>query len=1105
MAPEGDRHMMDALPEGTVTILFTDVEASTALHVSRGDDAARTLLSSYEEQVRTHVREHGGVAVKSLGDGLMAAFSSARKAVACAVAIQRGLDAAARSLPGEQPRIRIGLNSGEVTSSHSDLQGVAVSAAARVAGKAGGGQILVPAVVKELAGVMPGVTFTNRGRFRLKGFPDRWQLFEVIWRQQPDAATTTALTERAAFVGRDRERSQLTAALERALNGHGELVVIGGEPGVGKTRLCEELMRDAEQRGCRVLLGHCYESEAAVPYMPFVEILEKASQVVDADVFLQALGDSAPEVARILPRLRRMFPHIAAPLELPPEQERRYLFTSIDEFLSRSAAIRPQVAVLEDVHWADESTLLLLQHLAAQLRGMRTLLLATYRDVELGVSRPLASTLETLIRGGNAQRISLRRFDAHGVTAMLRSLAGGHPPPPALVATVYRETEGNPFFVQEVFKYLAEKGDLLDRGGAFRRDLEISELDVPESLRLVIGRRLERLSDASRGILTGAAVLGRQFSYRLLELVADVPPDALLDAVDEAERAQVMTAGEGRDVSFTFSHELVRQTLLNQLSTPRRQRLHLRCADALERVLGRDVDTHIAEVAHHLFEAGGFADPARTATALRTAAERALDAAAYEDALHLLDRAAQVLSPDDAAALARINEDLGLALRGVGRHEEAMAKWESALATYEQDEDAPSVVRVVNTVATQLNWAGRQMEAVVVAARGLAVASDAAMSLDPVRLMGLSAVAFSFAGDHESGERQGTEAYELARASGDAALVASAGVWLTLHKFFWAESARAIEIGDAAAQTLRDKGAWWELCDLLGGGLIWARFFRGELDAMFAGGEECLALAHRVGHTAAEAAASRVHIVDAMRRGDLRRAADLVHRHLEVMATSGYLWAFDTYAYAAYVDFCAGDWAAARAEAEQGDAREIPCAFAGIPAAFGVLISAYLGRGADVLDVLSTRRAVLPGADGVATIGSWALAGALVEALFIVGAYDDAASLAGTAEAMAGRGAVNWVAVQLTRTTAGLAAAAAGRWDSAEEQFRGGLRDAEAMRYAPLAADARRLYATALIERGPSGRTDDACRLLGEALAAYRAMGMARHAGLTRAVLQRAG
>src|SRR5437763_1070311 len=174
--------MLDALPEGTVTVLFTDVEGSTELHVVRGDDAAAVMLAARDDLIREQISTHDGVAVKALGDGLMAAFSSARKAVACAVATQRALTDYDSAHPDEPVRVRIGLNTGEVTRREGDLFGAAVSAAARVAAKAQGGQILVPLVVRELAGVMPKVHFANRGRFRLKGFPERWQLFEVVWR-----------------------------------------------------------------------------------------------------------------------------------------------------------------------------------------------------------------------------------------------------------------------------------------------------------------------------------------------------------------------------------------------------------------------------------------------------------------------------------------------------------------------------------------------------------------------------------------------------------------------------------------------------------------------------------------------------------------------------------------------------------------------------------------------------------------------------------------------------------------------------------------------------------------------------------------------------------
>jgi class 3 adenylate cyclase/tetratricopeptide (TPR) repeat protein len=1094
--------MTDAPLEGTVTVLFTDVEASTELHMDRGDEAAAAMLAARDHLIREQVELHKGVAIKSLGDGLMAAFSSARRAVACAVGMQRAIGDYDRDHPDEQLRIRIGLNTGEVSQNDGDLQGAAVSAAARVAAKAQGGQILVPSVVKELAGVMPGVSFANRGRFRLKGFPDRWQLFEVLWHAKSEAPIPAALlSERAAFVSRERERATLREVLDRAIAGQGALVMIGGEPGVGKTRLCQELALEAEAKDYRVLVGHCYESEASVPYMPFVEILEAASQVVPPDLLMQALGDSAPEVARILPRLRRLFPEIPPPLELPPEQERRYLFNSLREFISRGAAIRPQLVILEDLHWADESTLLLLQHVAEQLRTMRTVVLGTYRDVELDVSRPLARTMETLIRGGLAQRMSLRRFDETAVSAMLHSLAG-RDAPPALVRAVFEETEGNPFFVQEVFKYLVEKGELLDADGEFKPGLKIGELDVPESLRLVIGRRLERLSENSRKVLAAAAVLGRDFSYQLLDSLSEVDADALLDAVDEAERAHIIVAtSEGRDATFSFAHEVIRQTLLSELSTPRRQRLHLRAADALERVLGQDADERAAEIAQHLFEAGAFADTKRIVAALRRAAARAIGAAAFEDALRLLELATPLASRDDTLAAAALNEDLGRALRGVGRWNEAMGKWEDALGTYEQAEDHVSLARLASEMATQLNWAGRNLEAVVVAGRGLA-GPETSNSADRATLLGQASIAFSFAGNYEIGETQGAEAFHLGQSIGDESLAAKASTWYALHKFFWVELQEASRIGEHAAGALRTGGMWWQLCDLLAAGLIWCRFFLGDLNGLEAAGDECLAVARRVGHTSAEATAARVPMLRAWRSGKVAEVPALVASHLQVIEAEGYLWGFDTYAISAIAEFRCGRWENALEQARIGEIKEIPCAFAGEPTSFVALVNSYLGDRRAVVDIWSQRQLDLPRPGVPGTIGMWTLAANLIEALFVVGAYDQAAELTGAATELLQRGAVfNWVGASPVNTSAGLAFASSGDWDAAEEHLRRGVRDADAQAHHILSADARRLYGSALIARGPSGRADHARSLLTDARTRYLAMGMERHALITETLL----
>ncbi|MDP2949319.1 MAG: AAA family ATPase, partial [Chloroflexota bacterium] len=624
--------MTQGLPEGTVTILFTDVVGSTDLTTRRGDEAAQEILRAQRELVRHQIEAHAGREVKTMGDGFMVAFASARRAVACAVGIQRALQAglappegaassategaassategAASSAPTEAIRVRIGLNAGEVVQEEADLFGAAVNAAARIAAKAEGDQILVSETVRALLGPAKDVQFIDRGRFRLKGFPERWRLYEVVWQEERPALAAPALVERTPFVGREAERAQLRRLLDQAAGGHGSLVMIGGEPGVGKTRLAEELMAEARQRNLTALMGRCYEMEGAPPYIAFVEMVEAAVRMFPAEALRAALGESAPEVAKLMPELRRLFPDIPQPPELPPEQERRYLFNGVREFLGRAGRAQPLLMVLDDLHWADDSALLLLQHIAQQLPEMPLLILGTYRDVELDVARPLARALEELLRQRLAHRVALRRLPQDGVSAMLRALSGQEPPA-LFVQAVYGETEGNPFFVEEVFQHLAEEGKLFDPQGRWRPDLDVSALDVPEGVRLVIGRRLERVSDECRRVLSSAAVIGRGFSFELLEALGDADTDALLDAIDEAERAHLITAAsDGPEARFAFAHELIRQTLVGGLSLPRRQRLHLRVAEAIERAYSRTLEEHAADLAHHLYQAGAAADP----------------------------------------------------------------------------------------------------------------------------------------------------------------------------------------------------------------------------------------------------------------------------------------------------------------------------------------------------------------------------------------------------------------------------------------------------------------------------------------------------------------
>src|SRR6266545_1028214 len=271
--------MHEGLPEGTLTLLFTDVEGSTDLTTRLGDEAAQKILRSHRQLVQREVEQFDGRQIKGTGDGSMLAFTSARRAVECAIAIQRAVRSRNESYPQETLPVRIGINAGEVIREEGDLFGATVTAAARIAAKASGDQILVSETVKALLGAFKDVAFLDRGRFRLKGFPERWRLYQVLWEKEGDVSVPM-FPERTPFVGRQAEREELRRRLEQALHGQGSLVLLSGEPGVGKSRLGEQVATEASDHGMLALTGHCYETES-LPYAPFVEILENAARTID--------------------------------------------------------------------------------------------------------------------------------------------------------------------------------------------------------------------------------------------------------------------------------------------------------------------------------------------------------------------------------------------------------------------------------------------------------------------------------------------------------------------------------------------------------------------------------------------------------------------------------------------------------------------------------------------------------------------------------------------------------------------------------------------------------------------------------------------------------
>ena len=462
------------------------------------------------------------------------------------------------------------------------------------------------------------------------------------------------------FVGRQREMGELKAALEDALSGRGRLVMLVGEPGIGKSRTAQELATYAGLRQAQVLRGRCYEGEGAPPYWPWVQAIRAYVRDVDPEQLRSDMGAGAADIGQVVSDVRDRLPGLESPPQLEPEQARFRLFDSITAFLKSAGRRQPLVLVLDDLHWADHPSLLLLEFVARELANSRLLIIGTYRDMELSRQHPLSQTLGELTRSaeGGFTRVLLRGLGQEDVGRFIE-LASGVTPPTGMVEAVHRQTEGNPLFVTEVVRLLAQEGELTQEKVGQRDSWSVR---IPEGVREVIGRRLDRLSERCNETLTMASVVGREFTVdQLSALIEDISGERLLEVLDEALSARVIEELPTAVGRYQFTHALIQETLSGELSTTRKVRLHARIAETLEALYGEEAESHAAELAHHFAQAEAVTGTEKQVHYSLLAGERALASYAYEDALTHFERGlvgrdinlsgTEAASDEEAAAL----------------------------------------------------------------------------------------------------------------------------------------------------------------------------------------------------------------------------------------------------------------------------------------------------------------------------------------------------------------------------------------------------------------------------------------------------------------------
>ncbi len=567
-------------------------------------------------------------------------------------------------------------------------------------------------------------------------------------RQESEAEPVSQLEPerilKAALVGREEEVVRLQRIYQQVHSSQRHVCFISGEPGIGKSRLAQEFAAWCEERQqATVLWGYCYEMSGSLPYQPIADAISAHIRACSPEQLRLLLGNSllrAVDLAKIVPEVRFKLPDLPQPEPLGPEAERRNLYSAVAHYLNALAAHSPPVLILDDLQWADAATMQLLNFLTMQstsvsqsdalstgYRQLAPLYLLLYRADEVHETHPLRGLVSSLSRGGSSEELRLQRLTEAQVHQLLVNMAG-HTVRPAFAAEIYRQSEGNPFFIGEAIRTLIQEGKIKRDGERWQATVSIEELGIPASVRLLIERRLVHLSPECRASIALAAVLGRQFSSDLLSSASKFPEDIVAAHIDEAIQAQIFmplagsltrtvdgdqgehedTLNRQEDIDLAFTHDKIREVLYQSLNPLRRRALHRQAALAIEERYATTLQPYFSTLAYHYQMAE---DVPQAISYLLKATEVATSVYAFLNASTYLKTVLDLLTGDEERArrAALLHRMSGILLY-TARLDEAISVGLAAALLWRDIGDTVREAEVYLDISFLGHWQGREQE-----------------------------------------------------------------------------------------------------------------------------------------------------------------------------------------------------------------------------------------------------------------------------------------------------------------------------------------------------------------------------------------------------------